>query len=98
MAIYFDGLSLMLVSVECMYFSMWYIETRRTARNGSEKRAPSLLEEYNGKIKKRDVSSAKAGKKSATGRKIWSDGRKRGRNVNITARRVPGICITYNLH
>lgn len=34
-------------------------------------------EEYNGKMKKRDVSSAKAGKKNATGWKIWSDGQER---------------------
>lgn len=67
------------------------------ARNGNGKRIPRD-EEYNRKIKKRDVSSVKTGKKSATGWKIWSDEYKRGRNVNITGRRVPGICITYNLH
>lgn len=70
------------------------METRTMVRSGKRKRNRLGDEEHNGKIKKCAISPAKANKRGATGWKIWSDGYKRGRNVNI-AGDLPGICITY---
>lgn len=71
------------------------MEAKTMVRNGRERKEYRLGdEEYNGKIKKCAISSAKANKRGATGWKIWSDWYKRGRNVNITGV-PPGICITY---
>lgn len=52
------------------------MEARTMVRNEMAREKEYQLgdEEYNGKIKKCAISSAKANKRGATGWKIWSDG------------------------
>lgn len=87
-----------LLSVESIFSYVIYDGKNNGKKWQRKKNTDLQAKNITMKIKKRDVSFAKAGKKSATGWKIWYDGYKKGRNVNITGRRVPGICIIYNLH